>query len=100
MSEIIQVSWRTVQQRLREFGLRARKPYLKPKLTQVMIKKRLECARKYKNFSVKDWKRVTMNYDNYYSLLVSWKFMYVTHKGYFSFSTGLLLKGIRFPNHD
>ncbi|GIY24743.1 hypothetical protein CDAR_517261 [Caerostris darwini] len=36
----------------------ARIPYRKSKLTQVMIEKRLEWARKCKNFPVENWKRV------------------------------------------
>lgn len=56
--EGIPISQRTVQRRLFESGLIAHKPARKPKLTTAMIKKRLEWAHKYKNFTIDDWKKV------------------------------------------
>lgn len=66
IDEGIQVSQRTVQRRLAEVGLMARKPARKPKLTQGMIRKRLDWAKKYKKLSVEDWKRVNINIVHYY----------------------------------
>lgn len=63
-NEGINISQRTVQRRLAEIGLKARKPARKPKLTEAMIKKRLKWARKYKNFTVDDWRRVNINISN------------------------------------
>lgn len=54
----ILISQRTVQRRLAENELIARKPARKPKLTPAMIKKRLDWARKYKNFTIQDWEKV------------------------------------------
>lgn len=54
----INISQRTVQRRLAEEDLYARKPYPKPRLTQAMMKKRLNWAKKYKKFSLNDWERV------------------------------------------
>lgn len=54
----IGVSQRTVQRRLAEIGLVARRPARKPKLTASMIKKRLDWAHKYKHFTIEDWKMV------------------------------------------
>jgi len=59
--EGIQVSQRTVQRRLAEVGLMARKPAPKPKLTKGMMTKRLKWARKYKTFTAENWKRVIID---------------------------------------
>lgn len=47
-----------MQRRLAENELIARKPARKLKLTAAMIKKRLDWARKYKNFTSQDWEKV------------------------------------------
>ena len=56
--EGIQVSQRTVQRRLEEICLMARKQARKPKITKAMMTKRLRWARKYRTFIAEDWKRV------------------------------------------
>lgn len=48
----ILISQRTVQWLLTENELIARKPARKPKCTPAMIKKQLDWARKYKNFTI------------------------------------------------
>lgn len=52
------ISQRTVQRRLAENELIARKPARKAKLTPVMIKKRVDWAGKYINFTIQDWEKV------------------------------------------
>ena len=54
----IKVSDRTVRLRLQEEGLIARRPVRKPRLTPTMIKKRLQWAKKYRKFTIEDWRRV------------------------------------------
>lgn len=54
------VKKRTLQRRLVENSLMARRPARKPKLTSAMMSKRLDWARKYKDFTVEDWKRVNI----------------------------------------
>lgn len=58
----IKVSQRTVRRRLREENLLGRRPARKPKLTPAMIKKRYDWAKKYKNFTIDDWKKVILYY--------------------------------------
>lgn len=50
-------SW-TVRRTLREAGMTAAEKKKKPKLSQANIKARLNFARKHKNWTVADWKRV------------------------------------------
>lgn len=68
----IKVSRRTVRRRMREENLLGRKPARKPKLTPAMIKKRYEWAKKYKNFTIDDWKKVIlycfMCYPQFYNM--------------------------------
>jgi len=66
--EGIQVSQRTVQRRLAEVGLMARRPARKPKLTKAMMTKRLRWARKYRTFTAEDWKRVILDFMKSYFL--------------------------------
>lgn len=58
----INVSQRTVRRRAREENLLGRKPARKPKLTPAMIEKRYAWAKKYKHFTVDDWKKVILYY--------------------------------------
>lgn len=60
-----EISQRTVRRRLVEQGLVARRPAKKPRLTEAMKKKRLEWAKKYKEFTVRDWKNVCYSYINH-----------------------------------
>ena len=53
------ISRRTISRRLTdEFGLKSRKPARKPRLTPVMKLKRLQFAKKYKNWTRQQWSRV------------------------------------------
>jgi transposase len=54
----IDVSSRTVRRALQEAGMIAAEKKKKPKLAQANIKARLNFARKYKNWTIADWKRV------------------------------------------
>ena len=54
----VQMSSRTVRRRLIEAGLRAYRPRKKPKLTATMMKKRLQWAKQFANWTVDDWNRV------------------------------------------
>lgn len=56
----ISVKKRTLQRRLAENNLLGRRPARKPKLTPTMMTKRLHWARKYKYFTIEDWKRVNI----------------------------------------
>lgn len=56
LENIISVS--TVQRRLTEVGLNARKPAKVPKLTRRHLKARLDFARRYGHWTVEDWKKV------------------------------------------
>ena len=52
------ISRRTVQRRLAEAGLRARRPYQSPMLTQRHCQCRLEWARHHLRWRLADWRRV------------------------------------------
>jgi len=53
------ISRRTISRRLTdEFGLKSRKPARKPRLTQAMKLKRLQFAKKYKDWTSQQWSRV------------------------------------------
>lgn len=54
----IKMSKRTVQRRLHDLGYSSRRPAKKPKLTPKMMEKRLEWAKKYRNWTEDDWKTV------------------------------------------
>lgn len=54
----VTVSSRTVRRRLKELKYNSCRPARKPALTENMKKKRLAWAKKYKNFTVEDWRKV------------------------------------------
>lgn len=54
----IALSRMTLRRRWMEMGFCCRRPVKKPKLTPVMMKKRLAFARKYANWTEKDWEKV------------------------------------------
>lgn len=54
----VNVSTRTVRRDLKEFGFESRRPVKKPKLTEKMMKKRLQWCRKYKDFTEDDWMKI------------------------------------------
>ena len=55
----INVATITVQRSLHGLGIRSRRPAKKPKLTKTQRKKRLAWAKKYRSFTVDDWKLVS-----------------------------------------
>ena len=56
----IQLSSRTVRRRLLEFDRPARRMVRKPILTRAMKKRRLEFAKAHRNWTVDDWKKVSV----------------------------------------
>lgn len=53
------VSMKTVSRRLvDDFGLKSRKPAAKPRLTPAMLKRRLQFAEQYRNWTSDDWGKV------------------------------------------
>lgn len=50
---------RTIRRNLHEMGFRSRRPVKKPKLTEKMMKARLEWANSYKNFTLDQWNMVS-----------------------------------------
>jgi len=53
------ISRRTISRRLTgEFGLKSRKPARKPRLASAMKLKRLQFAKKYKDWTIQKWSRV------------------------------------------
>ena len=54
----VEVSARTVRRRLNDAGYHSRIALKKPRLTQTMMKKRLDFAKTYRNFSIEDWQKV------------------------------------------
>lgn len=56
----IEVSKRTVQRRLAEEGLLSHRPAIKPRLTDIMKKKRLQWAKKYKIWGLDEWNKVRL----------------------------------------
>lgn len=57
----VDVSTSTVRKRLLDVGRKARKPRKKQLLTQKMMKKRFVWAKKYKSWTVEDWKKVVFS---------------------------------------
>ena len=49
----------TVRQSLHGLGIRSRRPAQKPKLIKAWRKKRLDWEKRYRNFTVDDWKLVS-----------------------------------------
>lgn len=54
----VEVSTSTVRKRLLEVGRKAKRPRKKQFITQKMMKKRLAWAKKYRSWTVNDWKKV------------------------------------------
>lgn len=54
----VQISTRTVRRRLIDLEFNSRRPVQKLKLTESMMKKRLEWAKEYQHFIEDDWKKV------------------------------------------
>ena len=54
-----------VRRSLHGLGIRSRRPAQKPKLTKAQRKKRLDWAKKYRSFTVDDWKLV-----NHYNTMI------------------------------
>jgi len=55
------ISRRTISRRLTdEFGLKSRKPARKPRLAPARKLKRLQCPKKYKNWTSHQWSRVLL----------------------------------------
>lgn len=54
----VDISQRTVSRRLQSLGLHGRKARKKPLLNKNQIKKRLDFAKKYKDWTVEDWSKV------------------------------------------
>jgi len=65
------ISTRSVRRRLAEGGLCARRPAKKPYLTQRMRIKRVERAKKYKNWTVEDLRRVILSVESKFNLFSS-----------------------------
>jgi transposase len=57
-SEGIDISTRTLERRLAEFGMKCCKPTKKPLLTKKHIQTRLNFAKTYKTYTVADWQKV------------------------------------------
>jgi transposase len=62
----ITIAPRTVRTRLLDRGRRARKPYKKQLLTVRMKKQRLEWARKYRSWTVEQWKQVLFSDETHF----------------------------------
>ena len=60
MQQNISASHHTVARRLREGGRYARKPIKKPLLTKKMRSQRLKWSKDHKNWTVNDWKSVSI----------------------------------------
>ena len=56
----IDISVRTLQRRIYSLGYKGRRPMKKPKLTPLMMKKRLAWAKKYEYFTKEDWEKVSI----------------------------------------
>ena len=56
--ELVNISHRTVRNRLHEYDLHSRALAKKPLLTKRHIAKRLAYSKKYQNWTVDDWKKV------------------------------------------
>jgi transposase len=54
----VYVTTRTIQNRLRELGIKSRSVIKKPALTKAMIAKRYQFAKYHQNWLVDDWKNV------------------------------------------
>jgi len=58
----------TIRRRLLEAGLRAQRPVVRQLLTKRMKKKRLMWARKHKDWSLKDWKKVIFSDESHFKV--------------------------------
>lgn len=85
----VEVSAITVRRRLLEVGRKARKPLKKQLLTKKMRQKRLAWARKYKNWSVEDWKKVLFSDETHF-------FVQGRHSKYVRVSEGERLSPLHF----
>lgn len=65
----INISTRSVQRRLNEVGLQARRPAKKPLLSAVMKKKRLMWAKQHREWTANDWKRVIFSDESKFNLI-------------------------------
>lgn len=54
----INVSTRTIRRKLQDSGFRAKEKVKKPKFSQKNIKERYSFAKRYKDWTIEDWKRV------------------------------------------
>jgi transposase len=75
-----EISVETVRRRLRECGLFARIPAKKPLLTKKMRKQRLIWAKKFKNWSETDWRRVMFSDESKFNLYGSDGIHYVRRR--------------------
>lgn len=74
----VELSARTVRRRLLDAGLRAYRPRKKPKLTAVMMKKRLDWAKQFKDWTTEDWERVCFSqYIHLYCTLLTTCSLYI-----------------------
>lgn len=55
----INISAMTTRRRVKELGFTCRRPAQKPLLTQAMMQKRLQWAKKHRHWTVKDWEKVS-----------------------------------------
>ena len=62
----VDISTSLVRYRLLEAGRKARRPAKKQLLTEKMRQKRLAWSRKYKDWSVEDWKKVTFSDESHF----------------------------------
>ena len=65
----VAISRRTLRRRLKEAGLVAKRPLRKPLLTPTMIRKRLQWAKKYKNWTEEDWDKVIFSDESTFVIL-------------------------------
>lgn len=71
------ISVSTVKRRLREVGLNGRVAVKKPLLRKANVKKRLKWARKHKNWTVEDWKKVLWSDESKFEVFGSKRRIYV-----------------------
>jgi DNA-binding MarR family transcriptional regulator len=65
----IKISERTLRRHLVSTGFKARRPRKKPLLTPAMVRKRVNWAKKYRNWSVIDWDKVVFSDESTFCIL-------------------------------
>lgn len=92
----VDLSAETIRRRLREIGLYGRRPAKKPLLTKKMKDTRLTWAKKYKNWTKEDWRRVIWSDESKFNLLCADNFPYVRRSGGERFNEECTIKTVKF----